>query len=292
MTETRTLETGSGGLSTLVRAALPTVPGVNHLPGVRKTSRQLPDLLLRREGVRIDPDHVRAYAELCGFAHRDVLPLTYLHMVAFPLHMAMMSDATFPFPAIGTVHLENRITRHTHVGTDAVVDVELRAQNLRQHTKGRAFDMIATITSGGETVWSSTSTYLRVGNGDREHGDAGTDFGELVDGAATWRLPGNLGRRYAAVSGDSNPIHLYALSAKAFGFPRQIAHGMWTKARAVAGFENRLPEGVEVAVGFKKPILLPGTVRYGFRQRGGDLRFTVADPRSGAPHVLGFTRGL
>ena len=290
MTETRTLDAGGSGLSTLLRAALPTVPGVNQLPGVRKTSRELPDLVLRREGVRLDADHVRAYADICGFPQRDELPLTYLHMVAFPLHMALMSDAAFPFPAIGTVHLENSIRRHRNLTVGAVVDVELRAQNLRKLALGTAFDMEVAITADGETVWESTSTYLRVGGGDKENGERGTDFGAAVTGAAVWRLPANLGRRYAAVSGDSNPIHLYPLTAKAFGFPRQIAHGMWTKARAVAGVENRLAEKVEVAVGFKKPVLLPGTVRYGFRQRDDDLRFAVTNAKNGSPHLVGFAR--
>jgi acyl dehydratase len=103
---------------------------------------------------------------------------------------------------------------------------------------------------------------------------------------ATWRLPGDLGRRYAAVSGDHNPIHLYPLTAKAFGFRRQIAHGMWTKARAVAALENRLPDAVTVSVGFKKPVFLPGTVGFGARATEGGIAFSVAD-RDGAPHLLG-----
>ena len=65
------------------------------------------------------------------------------------------------------------------------------------------------------------------------------------------------------MSGDHNPIHLYPLTAKALGFPRQIAHGMWSLARCVAALENRLPDAVRVDVAFKKPILLPGSVAFG-----------------------------
>ena len=36
------------------------------------------------------------------------------------------------------------------------------------------------------------------------------------------------------MSGDVNPIHLHALTARAMGFPRAIAHGMWTYARTLA----------------------------------------------------------
>ncbi|CAM3207228.1 MaoC/PaaZ C-terminal domain-containing protein [Nocardioides dubius] len=292
MAETRVLQGAGAGLGTMLKAALPAVPGVNQLPGVRKQGGALPELTLRREQVRIDAGHVRAYADVCGFEHRDVLPLPYLHMVAFPLHMALMTDPAFPFPAIGTVHLENRIDRLVPLAADAVVDAEVRATNLRAHAKGRIFDLESRITADGETVWSSVSTYLRLGRGDAENGERGTEFAPAPSGAATWRLGADLGRRYAAVSGDSNPIHLYPLTAKALGFPRQIAHGMWTKARAVATIENRLPDAVSVAVGFKKPILLPSTVRFGFRSGSEGVDFGVTTLKNGSPHLLGHTRAL
>lgn len=292
MGETRVISGDGGGLGQLVRAALPTVPVVNQLPGVKRTSRTLPDLVLRREGVVVDRAHVRRYAEVCGFAPSDELPLTYLHMVCFPLHMALMSDQGFPFPAIGTVHLENRIERLATLAPGTRVDATVQATNLRKHTKGTAYDMVASVQADGEEVWRSTSTYLRVGKGDKEKGDRGTDFGDPVPGVASWRLPNNLGRSYAAVSGDSNPIHLHPLTAKAFGFRRHIAHGMWTKARAVAAISNRLPEQVRVEVGFKRPIFLPGKVAFGFRNEAEGVRFAVTDPRNGAPHVVGRTQQI
>ena len=69
------------------------------------------------------------------------------------------------------------------------------------------------------------------------------------------------------MSGDHNPIHLYPITAKALGFPRQIAHGMWTMARCVAALENRLPDAVRVDVAFKKPVLLPGLGARSARRR-------------------------
>ena len=105
-----------------------------------------------------------------------------------------------------------------------------------------------------------------------------------------WKLPGNLGREYAAVSGDHNPIHLYPLSAKAFGFKRQIAHGMWTKARSVAAFANRLPDAATVEVEFKKPVFLPGKVAFGSRVVEDGLDFSLTKPGSGAPHLVGRAR--
>lgn len=276
----------------MLKAALPAVPGVNQLPGVKKTGRELPDLTVVRNDVAVTRSDVDAYAEVCGFPTKDVAPVPYLHMLAFPLHMALMSDPGFPFPAIGTVHLENAISQHRPVAIGEQVSLSARAESLRVGTKGRVFEINVSATAGGDLVWESTSTYLRVGKGDKEQGDPGTTFAPVPSGGATWRLPADLGRRYGAVSGDRNPIHLYPVTAKAFGFPRHIAHGMWSKARCIAAVENRLPDAVRVEVGFKKPIFLPGTVTFGARAVEGGLEFALNNPKSGAPHLLGQATAL
>jgi MaoC dehydratase-like protein len=294
MTVERTLEGTPSTLPTMLKAALPALPGVNLLPGIRKTGGALPDLRLSRHGVEIDAAHVAAYADVCGFAPAQSLPLTYPHMLAFPLHMGIMTDGSFPYPAIGTVHLRNAITQHRPIAPTEVLDVTAIASDLRGHAKGKVFDLVTTITSDGETVWESTSTYLRIGKGDQAAAPEGAPLDVVPSNGVEWRLAGNLGRRYAAVSGDHNPIHLYPLTAKAFGFPRQIAHGMWSKARCVAAIANRLPGEVTVEVEFKKPIVLPGKVAFGSRvvddgaHQG--LDFSLTNPKTGAPHLVGRTR--
>lgn len=276
----------------MLKAALPVIPGVNQLPGVKKTGRELPEIVIARQGVAVERDAVERYAAICGFPNREAAPLPYLHMLAFPMHMALMTDAAFPFPAIGTVHLENAITQHRPVVIGESVDLTLVAQNLRASTKGKAFDMVVTASVGEETVWESTSTYLRVGKGDRDNGDPGTTFAGVETKAPVWKLADDLGRRYGAVSGDRNPIHLYPLTAKAFGFKRHIAHGMWSKARCIAALETRLPDAVRVEVGFKKPIFLPGTVQFGAQRSETGWDFALASPSSGAPHLLGRATAL
>ena len=210
-------------------------------------------------------------------------------MLAFPLHMDIMTSGAFPYPAIGTVHLRNAIHQIRPVTARETLDIAVTATNLRPHPKGKVFDMLATATSEGELVWESTSTYLRIGKGD-ENAAAGESF-EVITGTGTqWRLPANLGRKYGAVSGDMNPIHLYPITAKALGFNRQIAHGMWTKARCVAAIASRLPDDVTVEVEFKKPVFLPGTVAFGSRVVDDGIDFALTNPKSGAPHLVGRSR--
>ncbi len=283
-----TREVGGGaGLSTMLRAALPVLPGVNLVPGIAKKGGDLPDLTLTRSDLAIDSDHVAAYAEVCAFPARQHLPLTYPHLLAFPLQMGIMTDGSFPFPAIGTVHLANTITQHRLVLPTERLHISATAAHLRPHPKGRVFDLVTTVTSGDETVWESTSEYLRVGKGDKDLKPEHPPLDLVPAGPTTWHLGGDLGRRYAAVSGDHNPIHLYPLTAKAFGFPRQIAHGMWTKARCVAALDNRLPDAVTVRVEFKKPVFLPGSVAFGSRIDDDTVGFSLTKPADGAPHLVG-----
>ena len=289
--ETRTLQGSSGGLAVLAKAALPVVPGVNQLPGVRKHGGEFTGLAFARPATTIERDHVDAYAEVCGFPVKDTVPLTYPHMLAFPLHMAIMSDPAFPYPAIGTVHLENAITAHRAIGVGESLAVRTEVGPARPHPKGRVLDFVTTAHAGDELVWESTSVYLRRGRGDAD-APFGTPFEDVAPTGARWRLAGDLGRRYAAVSGDHNPIHLYPLTARALGFRRQIAHGMWTKARSVAQLENRLPEAVRVEVSFRKPVFLPGTVAFGSHPTADGYAFSLSDPRNGAFHLLGRSTAL
>ncbi|TXL63349.1 hypothetical protein FHP06_02880 [Aeromicrobium terrae] len=254
----------------MLKAVLPALPVIGGLPGVKHAAKDVPDLVLERSGVTVDPAHLAKYNRVCGFSDSDTLPATYPHMSAFPLHMALMTDTAFPFAPMGLVHLRNSITQHRPIGVGETFDVSVRAADLRPHPKGRLVDLLTTVTVGGEVVWEETTTLLARGKGGADERTPAPLGGvEAPSGAAQWKLGGDLGRRYGAVSGDRNPIHLHPLTAKAFGFPRNIAHGMWTKAHVLAALQNRLPKAFTIDVEFKKPILLPGTVTFGSRTNGG-----------------------
>jgi acyl dehydratase len=286
------------GLGILVRSALPAVPVVNLLPGIRKSGvGDLGDLVAQSPPVTIPRARVAAYARVCGFPAKDTVPLTFPHILGFPLQLHLMADPAFPFPAIGSVHLAQTITTHRPIGIGETVEVTVRPENPQPHAKGRTVDFVTEVSSDDELVWEGRSTYLRRGPADdvrSPDAPAAPVFDEVPPSGVTWRLSADVGRRYAAVSGDRNPIHLYAVTARAFGFKRQIAHGMWSAARCVATLENRLPESVTVDIAFKKPVLLPSTVAFGSRRLDGPATdtgyaFSLTDPRSGAPHVLGRT---
>ena len=227
--------------------------------------------------------------------------LTYLHSTVStkrhrvrvpetPIYLdALLAADEFPFPLAGLVHVSNTMTLHRPVGVGERLRITVQAEGLAPHAKGATFDMVSRIKVGDETVWEGSSNYLATGA--KVPGEARAGL-RLEATAATpsqlWRLPADLGRRYAAVSGDANPIHLHPATARLFGFPRPIIHGMWTHARALAGL-GRLPDAYRARVQFAKPILLPGKVSFAAERAGDGWSFAVVNA-AGKPHLIGEVR--
>ena len=255
------------------RALLPSLPLAGSLPGLSRPSPSragdgpgdLPGKLERRRtGVRVDRENQASYARLTGHRLGDTLPGLYPHVLAFEMHLRLMVDRRFPFAPLGLVHVANAATVHRPISAAEPLDLVCRPSAVREHPRGRLVDIETAVSVDGETVWEEATTLLSRGDGDREAPDGPPLAGaEAPVGTTRWDLPGDLGRQYAAVSGDRNPIHLYALTAKAFGFPRAIVHGMWTAARALAHVEGRLPGSYRYDVAFRRPVLLPGRVHVG-----------------------------
>jgi acyl dehydratase len=259
---------------------------------------ELPNVELVLSDVTVDRNRLAEYDRVCGFTFSDALPGTYPHVLAFPLALALMSRPDFPLPLLGLVHVANRIEVLAPLRAADRFKVKVRAEDLRPHERGRQVDLVAEAAVDGRCVWRGRSTYLhraRRPDGrptERPAVDTTPEDAEPPPGNVVWRVPADIGRRYAAVSGDRNPIHTSRLAARAFGFRRAIAHGMWTKARCLAMVANRLPDAYTIEVAFKRPVLLPATVRAGAEplpdgHHPDRWRLSVRDRRSGRPHLLG-----
>jgi MaoC like domain len=286
---TRELHSAPSMLPLFARAGAAMIPGASHLPFVGGGGRDVPDLALRLTDVAIEGDRLAAYDRVCAFDLRDAVPPTYPHILAFPLQLALMTDPSFPFPAIGLVHIHNRITQHRPIGRSERLQIDVWATPVEAHPRGKQFSLRSEVRVGDELVWEEVSTNLKRGPGSDTAKAPGSDLpsAEGLPATATWRLPADLGRRYGSVSGDLNPIHVHPLSARLFGFPSAIAHGMWTKARCLAALEPRLPDAFTVEVAFKKPILLPGKVEFCEARTPAGIEFGVRDPRKGSSHLDG-----
>lgn len=235
-------------------------------------------------GLRVDLARLAAYERVCGFpTGADALPVTYPHVLGFPAAMRLMSGRDFPLPLLGLVHTSIDITRRATMPATGTYELTTYVGGLAPHRRGTEASVVTEVRSGTDLVWESRSTYLAR---HRTSATGVTEGAGLTEGSgpvaepssaaeplparAEWRLAGELGRRYGAASGDRNPIHLHPLTARLFGFPRAIAHGMWTVARCLA--EHGEPDAAVVRAEFRAPVLLPGTVAYGTQGGRFELR--------------------
>ncbi|WP_328398589.1 MaoC family dehydratase [Nocardia sp. NBC_00416] len=288
MTETITLDAPPKNGSLYVKAALGAVP----LPLVSARKSAIPDREVRLDGFRLDPDHLAAYCRATGLRFGDTLPLTYPFIITFPLVMKLVVQRDFPFVAVGAVHAENLIERTRDISLSEPLDITAHIENLREHPKGLLVDAISEIRVGRELVWRQVTTFLHQQKTSLSGGPKPEPKPDEVPPPPlrTLQVDQKTITRYANASGDQNPIHTSALGAKAFGFPRAIAHGMWSAATILSTLEGRIPDKTSYAVKFGKPILLPSTVNVYADQveQGWDL--ALKHPKKGYPHLTATLR--
>ena len=268
-------------LSTLWRAW-----GTRHKPSGPVSS--LGEVTWSMPSVVVDPSVVARYRDVCGFQTCHGVPMTYPQLLTFPLVMAYLSSPECPWPAVGTVHLANAIEQREPLQVGDEVSVSMRTGALRAHEKGQVFDLRLTVTRDGQWIWRGTQSLLRRGvtpaAGDPYVSDWSDD--PTLQRGLTFEAPRNIGRRYAPVSGDFNPMHWSEVGARLLGFRRMIAHGLWTQARALAGLLPSTPlHHATLKTEFKSPLLLPGHLAVWQARHAAQLRFEVRDADDGRPHL-------
>ncbi|MFF0457697.1 MaoC family dehydratase [Nocardia africana] len=274
--------------SLYLKAALGAVP----LPLVSARKSEIPDRVVEWNGVRVDPDHLAAYCHATGLRFGDSLPLTYPFVLTFPVVMQLVVARDFPFVAVGAVHAENLIERTREISVSEPLDIRAHVENLREHPKGLLVDAISEISVGRELVWRQVTTFLHQQRTSLSGGPKAAPKPDEVPPPPlrTLKVDQAMIHRYAAASGDRNPIHMSALGAKAFGFPRSIAHGMWSAAAILGVIEGRVPAKTSYAVKFGKPILLPSTVNVYADQAAEGWDLSLKHPKKGYPHLTATLR--
>jgi acyl dehydratase len=246
---------------------------------------------VRVKAVRLSEARLRAYRQVCGFAESDTVPATYPQLLAFPLQLLVLTSPGFPFPALGAVHIANLIEQHEELQPGATLDLAVHATDLREHRRGRQVTVVIEARLAGREVWRARSDYLRIEQpGPPSEATPGTPEPYVETASKTpvsWELGADLGRRYAAVSGDRNPIHLYDLTARPFGFRHHIAHGMWTLARCLAQLQPDVPSRMRCDVTFRRPVPLPGSVEFTASGTDGRTDFAVGSASAPDRHLVG-----
>lgn len=253
----------------------------------------LPDRAAHVAGVRIDLAHLAAYNALCGFASATAVPLTYPQVLATPLYLHLMTQPGFPVPLMGLVHIRNGIEQSAPIDPAGDYEIALRLAGGRDVAAGFEIDLVTEFSPvGGDPLSRATMTVLYRNKPPRRGAKpppppAQSRLTEYLRFAAAE----DTGRRYAKLSQDYNPIHLHATTARLFGFPRAIAHGMWSAARCLALLQPTMKSAPKhFQVQFKQPLLLPGRVALGYSVEGPSTDFSLLAAGGGKVHLVGTLR--
>ncbi len=226
-----------------------------------KPGDKFPDISAVVKNISIDKEKLKAYREICELEDDGNLPVLYPHVFTAPLHMAILSHRDFPIPLGGMLHFRNHLIQHRPVKIDEKFDIEVRLAEHRIVKQGFEFDYTIRILINGELVWNSITTYLKKGKFGKEFTashrsdliEPMSDGSKILDS----QIPVNIGKRYAKICSDYNPIHISKFLAKLFGFKRDIAHAMWATALSI-GKLNLKNSGklLRVDLGFKGPLFI------------------------------------
>jgi hypothetical protein len=273
-------DTMPGTGSMMLRAAVSRKPGL-------KEGADLP----RFEAVINDVSFTNTaeYQAICGFPESAIVPITMPQVVAAPLHMAVFTHPDFPLPAMGLVHVASRITLERPIRSDESIDILVWVEGQRPARRGCEVDLVTEVRIDGTKVWESITTVLSQaakGHGKKSLPPPIPEPDPTR--SALWSMGSDLGRRYGTIAGDRNPIHLWPITAKIFGFKRHIIHGMWLLGRAMAELDGDIGDGkVTVEVAFKRPVFLPGRAMFNSGEHGGGIAFRLDNPEKGKNHLFG-----
>jgi len=266
-----------------LRAAFAGLPG--RRPGADIV---IPQIRATADAVIAEPDRVQRCRQLLNHPDDGLLPPTFPQMLAAPLHLSVLTAREFPLRAGGIVHLANTIQVLEPIAQDQELQLVVTLKDQEDTARGIELTMHTAAVVAGRVVWKAESLMLsRQPTSVKRRRRAPRPSPGSLREVDTWRAKRNVGRRYATLSGDYNPIHLSAATARAFGFRAAIAHGMWSFGRSIAGLSRFLqpPYGVEAE--FRRPLLLPARVRL-LLDTVDARHFELVDATSGKAYLAGF----
>jgi acyl dehydratase len=251
----------------------------------------VPAIGFERQGVRIDASWLSELHDVFG-SHGGGVPLTLPHVLAGGMQLAVVTDKAFPLRILGAVHVRSEMEQLAPISPGGRFTLRVALEAIDDVEKGAEHTLLTELLDEhGDRLWVGRSVNLTL-----DPHAPGKKRGERpalpeAPSSARFDAPRGIGRRYGAISGDRNPIHMSRMTARLFGFKRAIAHGMWTVGRSLVAMGQPAGEpGDKLSVRFKRPLLLPNEVevRYGPSSAdGGDGRFWSINLGEGSVHVEG-----
>lgn len=239
------------------------------------------------------PEQIQRYRDICGFKNDGFLPILYPHILTFGMQIHLLSDKRFPLKAFGAVHARSHVLQRRPIAETEALNLRCFVSDARILKPGLEVDLTTVASIDGVAVWESVNSYLFRGKKFGEVGEAHpwatfSELGEEPSFEDKWHVGPKLGRQYAKVTGDFNPIHISKILAKLFGFKRDIIHGMWSFARCVTALPEAGIEGAQrLDISFKGPAFMDSSCTLKGENQNGAQRFNLFCGKNPRPVLVG-----
>jgi acyl dehydratase len=276
-------------------------------PATLSRDTVLKNICMVYPGVTVDPKKVDGFKQVCGYGtNRSGVPATYIQTLFIDMMSQFISSSFFPINPMGLIQTGQSFELIQPVSPGVKLDLYCRMLDMTRTEKGIVSRFLMEAAVAGDhpekkavaesdarnLVWQGIATYLtrsKTKTSKRKKQppqDVPLPVKEIIE------VPGNTGRRYARVSRDFNPHHLYPWTALPMGFKQPIAHGIWSMARAGASLEKAAgyPELTGMDGALKLPVFMPARITLGYTFSGSDARFELRDKTKGVPHLKGSFR--
>lgn len=262
-----------------------------------------------RKNLKPDAKKILRYKKVCGFASpgniepgnidpNTTIPATYLQTLFIGLLGKFITTPHFPINPMGLIQVGQSFEQTRAVTTDEILNLSCQLHGIIKTNKGIHSQFLLMVISNKEIVWKGISTFFTRSKNkppkkkrDERAEEKGLEIKESI------LVPRNTGLKYATVSGDYNPHHLYGFTARMIGFKQPIAHGMWSLARVMASMEKEFGAHypIRADAAFKLPIFMPAVITLGHEPAETmpiepdetRINFELRDTKKGLPHLKG-----
>ena len=243
-----------------------------------------------------DKELIKNYRAVCGFSRErpDIIPISYLQTIFISLIGKFITSSFFPINPLGLIHIFQSFEQKRSMTTDETLNLACTLESIKKTEKGIETGFSMEVSSKGELVWKGISVFFTHSQVKKKK-TAAKKNDILLEKKEIILAPSGIGKKYARVSGDYNPHHLYTVFAKLFGFKRPIAHGMWSLARVIASLDKKIGinDSASVEASFKLPVFPPATMSLGYEYQNDPesqntiVNFELRDNQKGLPHLKG-----
>jgi acyl dehydratase len=226
----------------------------------------------------VDADLLQRYRDVLD--SRADLPLAFPALLVTRLLRDLVGAGGLPVRGMGLVHVGTTLWTAGRLDPAQPWQVTAWVDGGRHTRSGLEIDLAGRCSAGGAT-WSLRMPVLARSR--RAAGAEPSAVPDLPEPTDAWHeealleVPAGVGLAYARVSGDWNPIHLHAATARPLGFRTAIAHGWWSVPRtlAVLGLDETPPTGGRrLDVAYARPVPLPSRMRL-LRRTNGHTAFLI-----------------